>query len=252
MQRSLLWTVCMLLAGVSALPAQQSTNDANPLYHPLSIRMSTIVVPSIPGVPFSATALIENKQTMPDGSVSTTRNVNLIGRDSRGRTHGEMRKRVPESFTGMPPLVEVHVFDPQTGVQTVYEPATRIARRQLRNAPRAPVNPASALDPLVKVEDLGSSTIGNIDVKGTRRTVKTPAQTSGTGADLTVVDEYWYSEELHVNLVLRHSDPRTGEQTVALSDIKREEPALDFFEVPQDYKIVDMTPQAGSPAARSR
>jgi hypothetical protein len=147
----------------------------------------------------------------------------------------------------MPPLVEVHLYDPQTGVQTVYEPATHIARRQLRPEPRQVNNPSNPANPFVKVEDLGISTIDNIEVKGTRRTVTIPAQANGTGADLTVVDEYWYSEDLHLNLLLRHSDPRTGEQTITLSDIKREEPAQEFFEVPQDYKIVDMTPPEGAP-----
>jgi hypothetical protein len=102
----------------------------------------------------------------------------------------------------------------------------------------------------VKVEDLGLSTIENIDVKGTRRTVTIPAQASGTGADLTIVDEYWYSEDLHVNLVLRHNDPRTGDQTVALADLKREEPSPEFFEVPEGYKVVDLTPHESAPAGR--
>ena len=250
MRRSLLSTVVLFAAAAAALPAQQVSNDANPLFHPLSIRMSTISVPPIAGVPFSATAFIENRQTMPDGSVGATRNVNLIGRDSRGRTHGEMRNRVPVSFEGMPPLLEVHLYDPQTRVQTVYEPATRIARRSLRPEPHQPANPSAASNPMVKVEDLGSDTIENIDVKGTRRTVTIPAQASVSGVDLTVVDEYWYSEDLHVNVLLRHNDPRTGEQTVTLKEIKREEPPQAFFEVPQDYKIVDMTPPPGAPATR--
>jgi hypothetical protein len=57
-----------------------------------------------------------------------------------------------------------------------------------------------------------------------------------------VVDEYWYSPDLHVNLLLRHNDPRTGMQTVTLTDIKREEPAPEFFQIPDGYKNVDMTP----------
>jgi len=116
--------------------------------------------------------------------------------------------------------------------------------------PSKTANFSSTSDPLVKVEDLGSTTIDNIDVKGTRRTVTIPGQVNGTGAPLTVVDEFWYSEDLHLNLLLRHSDPRIGVQTVALSDLKREEPAQEFFEVPPGYKIVDMTPPADAPAAR--
>ena len=85
--------------------------------------------------------------------------------------------------------------------------------------------------------------------KGIRRSLTIPAQASGTGAPVTVVDEYWYSEDLHMNLLVRHTDPRTGVQTVALSNINREEPPPAFFEVPEGYKTVDMTPPAGAPAA---
>lgn len=250
MKRNLLLAAVLLLTGVAVLPAQESSNDANPLYHPVSIRMGTISVPPIVGVPFSATAVITNSQTLSDGTVAATRNINLIGRDTRGRTHGEMRSRVPESSQETPPLAEVYLYDPQTGMETVYKPSTRIATRQLRHEPSRPVNPSTPPNPLVKVEDLGTATMENIDVKGTRRTVIIPAKANGMGVDLTLVDEYWYSEDLHLNLLLRHSDPRTGEQTITLKDIERAEPAQEFFEVPQDYKIVDMTPPAGAPAMR--
>ncbi|MGA2807004.1 MAG: hypothetical protein ABSE87_02665, partial [Terracidiphilus sp.] len=170
-----------------------------------------------------------------------------IGRDSLGRIHGENRGMMLESFHGTPPLREVHIFDPQTRLNTFYDLATRIARQQVLPEPlRAP---SFSNNPHVTIEDLGSNTIENFDVKGTRRTLTIPAQANGTGAALTVVDEYWYSEDLHMNVLLRHSDPRTGVETVALSDIKREEPPPSFFEVPEGYKIVDMTPPAGAPAA---
>jgi len=250
MQRSLLLTLTLLAAAMVVLPAQQAVNDANPLYRPISIRMSTISVPPIAGVPFSATAVIKNQQTLPDGTVQTSRNINLIGRDSRGRTHGEMRQRVPEFSKDVPPLNEVHIYDPQAHLKIVYYPATHIASRKPQSAPAVTADLSDHSNPLVKVEDLGATTIDNIDVKGTRRSVTIPAQNAATGAPITVVDEYWYSEDLHLNILLVHSDPRTGEQTVALSDIKREEPPQEFFEVPPGYKIVDMTPPAGAPAAR--
>jgi hypothetical protein len=250
MQRTLLLTAALLAAGVIVLPAQQVSNDANPLNRNFSIRLGGISVPPITGAPFSATAVIEFQQTMPDGSVATYRNINLIGRDSQGRTHGEMRPRMPESFHSVPPISEVHLFDPQTLVSTIYEPATHIARLELMPSPTKDSSPSSTSNPFVKVEDLGSDTIDNIDVKGTRRTQTIPAQVNGTGATLTVIDEYWYSEELHVNLSLRHSDPRIGVQTIKLTNVKREDPEPSFFEVPPDYKIVDMTPPADAPAAR--
>jgi hypothetical protein len=252
MKRTLLLTAALLTAAIVALPGQQATNDANPLYRPTSIRMSTISVPPITGAPFSATALIKNQQILPDGSVATSRNVNLIGRDSRGRTHGEMRSRVPESSREMPPLSEVHIYDPQTRVGTIWYPATHIAVRRKQPGTPTTANVAYTPNPLVKVEDLGTTTIDHIDAKGTRRTVIIPAEANNTGAPIAVVDEYWYSEDLHVNLLLLHNDPRTGLQTVALTDIKREEPPQPFFEVPADYKIVDLTPPQGAPVQPAR
>jgi hypothetical protein len=243
MQRTLLLTMMVLAAAVvPSFAQQQISNDANPLYRAPSIRTSTINVPPIPGAPFSATARIESQQTMPDGSVLASRDVNLIGRDSRGRTHGEMRPRVPITFQGMPPLSEVHIFDPETSVRTIYYPSTHVASSQTVPLPRTAPNSTDAHGPLVKIEDIGSSIIDNIDVHGTRRTVTIPAQPGGNTATLTVVDEYRYSEDLHVNLLLRHNDPRIGMQTVKLTDIKREEPAPEFFQIPDGYKIVDITP----------
>jgi hypothetical protein len=151
----------------------------------------------------------------------------------------------------MPPLVEVHIYDPQTRVQTIWYTATHIASRQVRPEPISTGFP-NRPDPQVTVEDLGPGTLNGIDVKETRRMVTVPAQLNGTGAPITVVDEYWYSEDLHVNILLRHNDPRTGLQTVALSNIKREEPPLSFFEVPADYKAVDLTPPPGAPMAPGR
>ena len=67
MKRTLLLSAALLTPIALMVPAQQISNDANPLYRPTTIRMSTISVPPIPGLPFSATATIENKQVMPAG-----------------------------------------------------------------------------------------------------------------------------------------------------------------------------------------
>jgi len=73
----------------------------------------------------------------------------------------------------------------------------------------------------------------------------------GTRADrvVEVDDETWYSPELHINLLVRRSDPRTGVLTIGVSGLKREEPPASMFEVPQGYKIGDVTPPPAPPAA---
>jgi hypothetical protein len=249
MKRTLLLGAVVFASAALTVPAQQATNDANPLIRPTIIRTGTISVPPITGMPFSATALIENKQTMPDGSVAVTRNLNLIGRDSRGRTHGEMRSWVPASSKDEPPLHEVHLFDPQTNLSTVYYPATHVATRQ-QIRPRETVDAPPPTGTAVTVENLGSTVMDNIDVNCTRRTVVIPAQANSTGAPLIVTDEYCYSQDLHVNMLLVHNDPRTGEHTVSLTNLKREEPDASFFQVPDGYKVVDLTPPVNAPVVQ--
>ena len=51
-------------------------------------------------------------------------------------------------------------------------------------------------------------------------------------------------------LIIRHDDPRTGEQMVAVSEIDPHEPDARLFVVPEEYKVVDETPPAVQPSAR--
>jgi len=78
--------------------------------------------------------------------------------------------------------------------------------------------------------------------RGTRKQRTIPATLSGTGKNVTITDDYWYSEDLKVYLVLKHNDPRTGEQVVGILDLDRKEPDAAVFRIPQEYKVVDETP----------
>ena len=50
-------------------------------------------------------------------------------------------------------------------------------------------------------------------------------------------------------VMLHHTDPRSGEQTVGLSNIQRAEPNASRFAVPAGYKLVDETPPEAHGAA---
>ncbi len=65
---------------------------------------------------------------------------------------------------------------------------------------------------------------------------------STTGKDIIITDEYWYSPELSVYMIIKHNDPRTGEQIVAVSEVDRHEPDASFLSVPPHYKVVDRNP----------
>jgi hypothetical protein len=242
MARKTLSFAVLFATALITLPAQQTPQSMPPQERPTTA--SGITVPDIPDVPFSATVVIEAQRYWPDGSTQTRRTINLIARDSQGRTHNETRRLMPEYFHGSPQLLSVRLFDPLTRIRTIYDPALRVARQQvIPKPPRANSFP----NPFLRVEDLGTTTLNGLQAKGTRRTYAISAAASGTGDPIEVEDEDWYSEELHINLLMRHSDPRIGVQTIGISDLKREEPLASMFQVPAGYQILDITP-APAPA----
>jgi len=92
-------------------------------------------------------------------------------------------------------------------------------------------------------EDLGTQSMENVSVHGARRSTTVPAAASGTGKPVVVTDETWYSEELHLNMLVKHDDPRTGQQTVTVTHVDRNEPNPTVFQIPAGYKVVDETPE---------
>jgi hypothetical protein len=97
-------------------------------------------------------------------------------------------------------------------------------------------------NPYFKQEDIGTQPLGGLTLTGIRKTRTIPAAASTTGKDIAIVDEYWYSPELSVYLIIKHNDPRTGEQIVAVTEVDRHEPEAAVFGVPPTYKVVDETP----------
>jgi hypothetical protein len=88
-----------------------------------------------------------------------------------------------------------------------------------------------------KKEELGRQIIEGVEATGTRTTMTIPAGEIGNERPIEIVSERWYSPELQLVVMTRHSDPRMGETTYKLTNINRSEPARTLFEVPPDYTI---------------
>ncbi|HEY1901055.1 MAG TPA: hypothetical protein VGG56_01390 [Terracidiphilus sp.] len=209
--------------------------------------INDIVIPAIPNAPFSATAVIEFERIWPDGSSQIYRTINLIARDSQGRTHNESRRLMPESFHGSPQLMSVQLFDPLTHIRATYEPARHIAHQQV--IPDKPKT-ADIANPAIHTQDLGTTTLNGLQARGTRRTYTISARLSATGEAVEMMDEDWYSEELHLNLLVRHSAPSIGDETIGISNLKREEPAASMFQIPAGYQTLEVTPNPAPLAGR--
>ena len=91
-------------------------------------------------------------------------------------------------------------------------------------------------------QDLGRQTIEGVEAEGTRTTITIPAGEIGNERPIEIVTERWYSPELQLVVMSRHSDPRTGETTYKLTNINRAEPAKSLFEVPSGYTVKEGAP----------
>ena len=91
-------------------------------------------------------------------------------------------------------------------------------------------------------ESLGRQSIEGVEAEGTRTTVTIPAGAIGNERAIQITSERWYSPELQLVVMTRHSDPRFGETTYRLTNISRAEPDRTLFEVPAGYTVKDGGP----------
>jgi hypothetical protein len=205
-----------------------------------------VFVTPVPNSPLLAVVNTQSSQILKDGTTLNQKTLSAIARDGHGRIFNERRPLIPASETATPPIISIHIYDPQTRTNTFIDPQNRVTWQSMLNRPPSalppevgsiPLTGSSPASPYVKEEDLGTRRMQGVDVHGIRDTQTIPSETNG-GKELTVVDEYWYSEDLRLNMLAIHKDPRTGEQTTTVTQVSREEPDPSIFEIPSGYKIV--------------
>jgi hypothetical protein len=90
-----------------------------------------------------------------------------------------------------------------------------------------------------KTEKLEPRSFDGVQAEGVRYTTTIAAGEIGNEQPIQIVNERWYSPELQVVVMTRHTDPRFGETTYRLTNITRAEPASTLFQVPSDYTLKD-------------
>ena len=230
---------------VSGVIAQSAPQYPRP-YRGAEIVVGGIFVTPVPNAPFSATVQIVLHQVLADGTQHVMTMSNQIARTSSGRIYNERRQMVSADHKGEPLLLSAHTYDPTNRQSVFLFPMTHLAREMTLRAPQS--TPARALPPEQQravqgsVEtQLGTKQLDGVELTGTRHQYTVPASASGTEKPVVVTDDYWYSPELSIYLIIRHDDPRTGEQLVAVTKVERAEPAAEIFAVPANYKVVDET-----------
>ena len=90
-----------------------------------------------------------------------------------------------------------------------------------------------------KNENLGQKVMQGLTVDGTRSTSTIEAGAIGNDRPINTVSERWYSAELQTAVYTKRSDPRTGEETFRLSNVRRGEPGADLFMLPPGYQLLE-------------
>lgn len=208
----------------------------------------------VKGAPYSATAVTENIQTLKDGTSIARKDNASVYRDSDGRT------RVEQTISRIGPFAAsgaarqmTSIQDPVAGVHYVLDAQNKTAQKMtahVRQGPRPQQNhqfgPSSA-----KKESLGTQVIEGVQAEGTRTTFTIPAGQIGNDRAIDIVDERWYSPDLQVVVLSKHSDPRMGEHVYRLTNITRAEPARTLFDVPADYTVTERSFNRGSGTPRA-
>jgi len=218
----------------------------------------------VKGAPYSAQASTETVQTLADGNRIVRKSGGVVYRDGEGRTRTEQQLGAigPFGASGDPPQT-IFINDPVAGVNYVLDLRNHSARRMgMRPPPSPPVEiqggeprrvrpPRQAPSVIewsetrgahkpsdnVKTESLGKHEVEGVEAEGTRTTHTIAAGEIGNELPILITAERWYSPDLQVVVMSRHSDPRFGETTYRLTNINRGEPSPSLFAPPADFTI---------------
>lgn len=247
-----------------------------------------------PGLPYSGELVTEHSQTLTDGThITQTIMRTKIFQDSQGRTRAEDFLQVPGRTSDFPVVVRIndrvagvlYMLDPQrhTARQITLRPvpgantsvnaaflgtASGRATTFITGPPssnrlgsaRAGIVAGSSqpaegtAHPEISTEPLGMRMIEGVQTTGTRTTTTYPEGFFGNDRPMTTTSEDWVSPDLKATILMTSSDPRSGENTMRMTNIVQAEPDASLFEVPSDYQVIDQGATGGvisfEPASR--
>lgn len=92
----------------------------------------------------------------------------------------------------------------------------------------------------IKTDSLGKQTIEGVQCEGVKETATIATGAMGNDRPIVITTERWTSTELGIEMLRKHSDPRTGEVVYRVTMLQRGEQPRSLFEVPADYKTQDV------------
>jgi hypothetical protein len=216
-----------------------------------SMTVSTQRPRGVTGLPYMADETNETTQILRDGNRITHTSIAKVSRDSEGRTRHEVYRNSSQGVPEDSPAF-INISDPVAGVSYNLDPRTHTARkREMRVATNSrPANTTGpnaqqpndqarpeSIRPESRSESLGSQVIEGLNAKGERITTVIPAGAEGNEQPIEIVTEVWISPELHIPLLQKSDDPRRGQTVTQVTNIRRDEPSPDLFQVPPDFTV---------------
>ena len=216
----------------------------------------SILIPSLPNAPFTATVKTQWVRQFADGTTVTLKNHRAIARDAAGRIFQERRMLVPNDSQQDPPITQIEISDPVSHALYICRPRELVCQLEvfsrLEGTNSSPAAPASAKAPgSPDVEDLGTQAIGGVETVGRRETVVIQSGARGNDRPIMTKREFWYSPLLGLNLISKREDPRFGTQNFEVTDIVIGEPDPKLFEPPSGSKVLDLRKPPELPSAQS-
>jgi opacity protein-like surface antigen len=241
------------------------------------VRMEGGVMSNVKNAPYRADQITETTQTLGDGTRIHNEHQVTIYRDSQGRVRRETPDQISiwdpnsgvgytldtKSMTAGKMQVSVSVSSGNSGnigfsvrTQTGTANSAMVAGggdniRILKTLTDGAEAPGVVLTDDVKgrlrateagasnKESLGMKIMEGVGAQGDRQTNTIEAGAIGNDRPIQVVSERWYSPDLQVEVMMRHSDPRSGEEMTRLININRAEPDASLFQVPVGYQITE-------------
>jgi len=244
------------LAAVAFFALGVVINASSPPQTPDFLRSQATMEPIVRGQPFSADGTVTLKLILYDGTRIERVVPARYYRDSEGRIRRE------QTVMGLSPLdpgkdtqAVVTIVDPVGGflytmvgdrreAQRMSIPPNRmrslqqqLEQLQAQLPARESVLPQGFAS---KDEVLGTRQVNGVQAVGRRTTTTIPAGIVGNDRPIEVTDEVWTADDLKLQVLVRHHDPRTGDVETQFAKISRVEPSADLFRIPPSYKIVDI------------
>jgi hypothetical protein len=204
-----------------------------------------IYISPIPDSPLTAIVEVDQTTIERDGTRVTVKFIETIARDSHGRIYRDAWRR---DAAGKPMIVTVDLYDPATATYTIVDPlfktywAGRLDRQPAIMGdgffydPRDDGTPKSQFQ---HGEDLGLQDLDGLPVHHVREI----DPVTDSAEKKVVKREYWYSDDLRMNLASRLNDPQAEIQTMTVTQLARKEPDAAIYKTPPGYRRVDTLSQ---------